>query len=104
MTNEYDMPPGYGPAPVPHEVWTFSPSTDIKVKELAEILAVFEMGFPPEFFEQKVPPHLRKHFESLSKHFGFLRKHLGFLKQHIEFLKNHIESLNNHLGSMRKHI
>jgi hypothetical protein len=65
MGNE--MPPemagsDIGPHGFPPEAWVFTPTTDIKVKELAEVLAIFKMGMPPDFFENEVPDHLKKHF------------------------------------------
>lgn len=62
---EMGMPPGHPGAemtPFPSEAWVFTPASDIKAKDIAEIMALFQMGLPQEFFD-KVPPHLKKHFK-----------------------------------------
>lgn len=55
-------PPGMEGMPFPPEAWIFTPTSDIKAKEIAEIMALFHMGLPQEFFD-KIPQHLKKHFQ-----------------------------------------
>jgi hypothetical protein len=55
-----------GPAEMhgfPTEGWMFTPAADIKVKDLAEIIAISQMTLPQDFFDARVPEHLKKHFK-----------------------------------------